>query len=149
VFADMNQINLICLGVRNIQASLAFYRDGLDFETSVKENSPNIVFFNNNGTKLELFPLEQLQKDIGADNPPELSTGGFPGFTLAYNAKTEQEVDYVIEKAARAGATIIKQPQRVDWGGYSGYFTDPDGYYWEVAFSEHWKFDENNMLIID
>ncbi|WP_077304215.1 VOC family protein [Terribacillus halophilus] len=145
----MNQINLICLGVRNIQASLAFYRDGLDFETSVKENSPNIVFFNNNGTKLELFPLEQLQKDIGADNPPELSTGGFPGFTLAYNAKTEQEVDYVIEKAARAGATIIKQPQRVDWGGYSGYFTDPDGYYWEVAFSEHWKFDENNMLIID
>ncbi|QXE01902.1 VOC family protein [Terribacillus sp. DMT04] len=145
----MNQINLICLGVRNMQASLAFYRDGLDFETSVKENSPNIVFFNNNGTKLELFPLEQLQKDIGGDKPPALSTGGFPGFTLAYNAKTEQEVDYVIEKAARAGATIIKQPQRVDWGGYSGYFTDPDGYYWEVAFSEHWKFDENNMLIID
>jgi uncharacterized protein len=149
VFADMNQINLICLGVRNMEASLAFYRDGLDFETSVKENAPNIVFFNNNGTKLELFPLEQLQKDIGGDNPPALSTGGFPGFTLAYNAKTEQEVDYVIEKAARAGATIIKQPQRVDWGGYSGYFTDPDGYYWEVAFSEHWKFDKNNMLIID
>ncbi|MGG1593449.1 VOC family protein [Terribacillus saccharophilus] len=144
----MNQINLICLGVNNMQASLAFYRDGLDFKTSVKENSPNIVFFNNRGTKLELFPLDALRKDINADNPPETGTG-FPGFTLAYNAKTAQEVDYVIEKAARAGATIVKQPQRVDWGGYSGYFTDPNGYYWEVAFSEHWKFDENNMLIIE
>lgn len=143
----MNRINLIALGVKSMNESLRFYRDGLGFETSVQEESPGIVFFNNRGTKLELFPLEELSKDIDEENPPTGS--GFPGFTLAYNARTLEEVDEIMSKAVQAGATVAKTPQRVFWGGYSGYFIDPNGFYWEVAYSENWKFDEQDMLIID
>lgn len=143
----MNRINLIALGVKNIGESLKFYRDGLGFETSVKEENPEIVFFNNGGTKLELFPLEELAKDINEQNPPRGE--GFSGITLAYNAKSAEEVDEVMKKAEQAGAKIVKSPQPVFWGGYSGYFSDPDGYYWEVAYAESWQFDENDMLIIE
>jgi uncharacterized protein len=143
----MNRINLIALGVKNIGESLRFYRDGLGFETSVKEENPEIVFFNNGGTKLELFPLEALAKDINENDPPRGQ--GFSGITLAYNAKSAEEVDEVMKRAEQAGAKIVKSPQRVFWGGYSGYFSDPDGYYWEVAYAESWQFDENDMLIIE
>ncbi len=59
-----------------------------------------------------------------------------------------EEVDHMIKRAERAGGKIVKKPQRVFWGGYSGYFTDPDGFYWEVAYGENWEFDDNEMLII-
>lgn len=143
----MNRINLIALGVKDMARSLAFYRDGLGFETSETDERPPIVFFNNQGTKLTLYPLEELAKDIDEQNPP--SGRGFSGITLAYNAKSVQEVDEVMEKAEKAGGKIVKTPQRVFWGGYSGYFSDPDGYYWEAAYSEDWKFDEQDMLIIE
>lgn len=143
----MNRINLITLGVKNMTESLKFFRDGLGFETSVKEENPGIVFFNNGGTKLALYPLEELAKDISEQNPP--AGQGFSGLTLAYNAKSAEEVDEVMKKAEQAGATIVKSPQRVFWGGYSGYFMDPNGHYWEVAYGESWDFDENDMLIIE
>jgi len=143
----MNRINLITLGVKDINVSLRFYRDGLGFNTPVDEENPDVVFFNNNGSKLALYPLPLLAEDIDKDNPPEGS--GFAGITLAYNAKSKEEVDEVVAKAARAGAVVVKEPQKVFWGGYSGYFRDPDGYYWEVAYSENWVFDENDMLVID
>lgn len=142
----MNRINIITLGVRDITQSLRFYRDGLGFRTLIKEDDPAIVFFNNAGTKLALYPLEELAKDINEMEPPKKN--GFPGLTLAYNAKSIEEVDEVIDKAEKAGGTIEKSPQHVFWGGYSGYFSDPDGYYWEVAYSKDWSFDENDMLII-
>ncbi|AWB42993.1 glyoxalase [Paenibacillus sp. CAA11] len=144
----MNRINLICLGVRDIAKSRSFYRDGLGFTTSSKEEQPGIVFFNNNGTKLELFPLEELAKDIHADAPPQPGTG-FPGITLAYNAKSKEEVDAIFQKIEEIGGSIAKMPETVFWGGYSGYFRDPDGYYWEVAYADSWQFDENDMLIIE
>lgn len=143
----MNRINLITLGVKDIKKSLNFYRDGLEFEVPSSEENPGIVFFDNRGTKLALFPLDELSKDINAQSPP--AGQGFPGFTLAYNAKSKEEVDEVLKKAEKAGGKIIKFPKMVFWGGYSGYFSDPDGYYWEVAFSENWKFDQNDMLIIE
>ncbi|WP_100371922.1 VOC family protein [Bacillus sp. FJAT-45037] len=142
----MNRINLLTLGVKNIDQSLIFYRDGLGFETTVSENSPVIVFFNNKGTKLALYPLDELAKDINEEEPPARS--GFPGITLAYNAQSINEVDQIFERAKQAGAKVLKHPQRVFWGGYSGYFADPDGYYWEVAYGEDWEFDENEMLVI-
>ncbi|QDP39669.1 VOC family protein [Radiobacillus deserti] len=144
----MNRINLIALGVRDMKVSVLFYRDGLGFSTSETAESPSIVFFNNAGTKLELYPLELLVKDINEENPPEVRNG-FTGITLAYNAKSKEEVDEVIQRAERAGGKIEKKPQHVFWGGYSGYFSDPDGYMWEVAYSEHWKFDDQDMLIIE
>ena len=143
----MNRINLITLGVSDINESVKFYRDGLGFKTSVNEDNPDIVFFDNNGTKLALYPIVDLSEDIDKNNPPERS--GFSGITLAYNAKSKQEVDEVIEKADKAGGKIVKKPEKVSWGGYSGYFADPDGYYWEVAYAELWNFDNNDMLIID
>ncbi|MBM7632333.1 VOC family protein [Geomicrobium sediminis] len=145
----MNRINLITLGVKNIKESLEFYRK-IGFEASVTggEDNPVIVFFKNEGSKLELFPIEELAKDINEENPPELSNGGFSGFTLAYNAKSENEVDEIIHKIKELGANVVKEPQKLSWGGYGGYFIDPDGYYWEVAYGSLWEFDDSNMLII-
>jgi uncharacterized protein len=143
----MNRINLITLGVKNISQSLKFYRDGLGFETSVTEESPGIVFFKNGGTKLVLYPLDELSKDINESDPP--AGQGFSGITLAYNAKSAEEVDQIFETVEQVGGKIVKAPQKAFWGGYSGYFSDPDGYHWEVAYAESWKFDENDMLIID
>lgn len=143
----MNRINLITLGVKDIQKSLEFYRDGLGYRISSEEENPQIVFFNNNGTKLALYPLEELAKDINDENPPNRT--GFSGITLAFNAKSQEEVDEVIVKAEKAGGNIVKSPRKAFWGGYSGYFTDPDSYYWEVAYSDGWKFDENDMLVIE
>ena len=140
----MNRINLICLGVRDMEKSLAFYKN-IGFHTFEEGNNPAIVFFNNQGTKLELFPLDELAKDINADNPPIITTGGFNGITLAINLKSEQEVDAFMDMVAVHGGIIVKK----FWGGYSGYFRDPDGYQWEVAYAEVWKFDGNNMLIIE
>lgn len=145
----MNRINLITLGVKDIGESLKFYRS-IGFEASVTgdEEQPTIVFFKNEGSKLELFPLEELAKDINAENPPALSTGGFSGITLAYNAKSEAEVDMIFQSVKKVGANVVKEPQTLSWGGYGGYFLDPDGYYWEVAYGAVWEFDESNMLII-
>lgn len=141
----MNRMNIICLGVRDMERSVKFYRDGLGFKTDEERNNPEVIFFNSSGTKLELYPLELLVKDIDDKNPPEIGTG-FSGVTLAYNAKSKEEVNEVIELARLAGAKIAKEPQDVFWGGYHGYFSDPDGYYWEVAWGPNFDFDENNML---
>jgi len=143
----MNRINVICLGVRDMEKSIAFYRDGLGFETDLTESNAKVVFFNTSGTKFELYRIEELAEDISEDNPPKIAQG-FAGVTLAYNAKSEQEVCEIIELAKRAGATVAKEPQKVFWGGFSGYFMDPNGYYWEVAYNPSWDFDENDMIIL-
>ncbi|MCR6524197.1 VOC family protein [Lysinibacillus capsici] len=145
----MNRLNLITLGVKDMVESLNFYREGLGFEVVVygEETNPDVMFFNNGGTKISLFPIERLVKDINESNPPEISQG-FGGITLAYNGKSKEEVDRVFALAKRSGAKIIKEPVTVFWGGYSGYFQDPNGYYWEVAYGDMWQFDENDMLII-
>lgn len=127
--------------------SIKFYRDGLGFETDEIADDPAIIFFNTTGTKFELFPLTELAKDISEANPPQ-KAGGFPGFTLAINVKTKAEVKAVVELAREAGAAIIKEPTAVFWGGYHAYFTDPDGYYWEIAWGPDFKYDEDDMLII-
>ncbi|WHP40914.1 VOC family protein [Lysinibacillus boronitolerans] len=145
----MNRLNLITLGVKDMVESLTFYREGLGFEVVVygEETNPDVMFFNNGGTKISLFPIERLVNDINEANPPEISPG-FGGITLAYNGKSKEEVDRVFALAKKAGATIVKEPETVFWGGYSGYFQDPNGHYWEVAYGDMWQFDENDMLII-
>ena len=141
----MNRVNLICLGVRDMAKSLAFYKS-LGFVTYEKDNNPPIVFFDTQGSKLELFPLEGLAKDINEASPPEAKSG-FSGITLACNMKSEREVDELLAKAAASGGTVAKQPQKVFWGGYSGYFQDPAGYYWEVAYGPNRSFHENDILV--
>ncbi|MGI6152481.1 MAG: VOC family protein [Christensenellaceae bacterium] len=144
----MNRINIICLGVRDMAKSLRFYKD-IGFRTYEKKDNPPVVFFDTQGTKLELFPIEQLAKDIDANSPPEISKSGFGGITLAINLKSENEVDSFMETVLKSGGVLAKKPEKVFWGGYSGYFRDPDGYYWEVAYAGSWQFDDNDMLVID
>jgi len=128
--------------------ALEFYK-AVGFQTFETNEDPPVVFFNNEGSRLELYPLSALQKDIDPKNPPTVSSESFSGMTLACNMKSKEEVDSVMESAERAGGTLVKQPQTVFWGGYSGYFKDLDGYYWEVAYSDSWQFDDRNMLVLD
>ncbi|WP_461226163.1 VOC family protein [Lacticaseibacillus suihuaensis] len=144
----MNRINLICLGVRDMAKALSFYK-GLGFKTDEKGTNPPVVFFDTQGTKFELFPLTNLANDIAPGVGVPLSAGGFPGFTLAINGKNKAEVDGVLARASQLGAKIVKPAQQaLDWDGYSGYFQDLDGYYWEVAYGPSWEFDDNDMLIV-
>ena len=143
----MNRVNVICLGVANMEQSLKFYRDSLGFQTTEKENNPPVVFFDTPGTKFELFPIVNLVQDINSDLSVIKDHAYFKGMTLAYNVAQKEEVNQIIELAKSAGATIIKEPQDVFWGGYHAYFSDPDGYVWEVAWGPNFKYDENGMLI--
>ena len=143
----MNRISIVCLGVKDMAQSIRFYRDGLGFATDEKEDNPKVVFFNTTGTKFELYPLTLLAEDINEQNPPRIAAG-FAGITLAYNVKSEAEVHQIMGVAKQAGAVIAKEPQKVFWGGYSGYFVDPNGYYWEVAYNPYWSFDEQDMLVL-
>lgn len=143
----MNRIHVITLGVKDINKSLKFYRDGLGFITTVAEDNPPIVFFQSEGVTLALCPKESLGEDIDKDNPPKGS--GFSGNTLAYVAKSREGVEKILSLAEEAGGKIIKPAQGAFWGGYHGYFSDPDGYYWEVMYWENWVFKDDGSLDIE
>ena len=144
----MNRITMISLGVKDMKASLKFYKD-IGFKTFETMDNPPIVFFDNAGTKLALYSLEGLAKDINAENPPKLCGDAFGGITLACNMQTEAEVDDFMALVASKGGEIVKAPQKVFWGGYSGYFKDPNGVYWEVAYGPQFEYDENGMLKVE
>ncbi len=133
------RINVVTLGVRDFARSLAFYREGLGWPARVMED---IAFFMLNGVVFALYPRVRLAED--ATVPEEGS--GFSGFTLAYCGRNEAEVDEVLTLAADLGARIIKPAQKVFWGGYSGYFADPDGFLWEVAYNPNWTLDEEGNV---
>lgn len=123
------RISMITLGVKDLNKSIEFYEKGLGFPRM--ESPPTVAFFTLNGTWLALYGHDSLAED--AQVSPQGS--GFKGFSLAHNVESESEVDAVVEHAVSVGATLIKQPQKVFWGGYSGYFADPDGHLWEVAYN--------------
>ena len=125
------RISMITLGVSDLEKSIKFYKEGLGFPR--KESPTEIAFFTLNGSWLSLYNRESLAED--ATVLPEGSS--FNGFTLSHNVASESEVDQVIEQALSAGATLSKAVQKASWGGYSGYFEDPDGYLWEVAHNPH------------
>jgi catechol 2,3-dioxygenase-like lactoylglutathione lyase family enzyme len=125
------KISLITFGTRDLERMIAFYRDGLGFPTHNYKPGDDMVMFQLEGTWLGLFPRDELAKDA------TLSTegSGFSGVALAHNAPSKEEVDQVFAQALAAGATAVKTPEDVFWGGYSGYFADPEGNLWEVAFN--------------
>jgi len=125
------KVGLIGLGVRDLERALRFYRDGLGFPTHNYKDGDAIVFFRMEGSWLSVYGWDALAAD--AEVPAEGS--GFRGFTLAHNEPRAADVDRVFAEALAAGATAVKQPQKVFWGGYSGYFADPDGHLWEVAYN--------------
>lgn len=122
------RISMITLGVRDLQASIQFYENGLGLPRLA--SPPTVAFFNLNGTWLGLFGWEDLAKDAEL---PSSEGGKFNGFALAHSLESEEQVDAVWGEALKAGATPVKKPQKVFWGGYSGYFKDPDGHLWEIA----------------
>ena len=120
-------ITIITLGVEDLQRAIDFYEKGLGLPR--KDESESIAFFEMTGTILALYPREELAEDITIS-----SEGiGFQGFTLAHNVASPEEVDSTLTEAVAAGAELVKPGQKASWGGYSGYFKDPDGFYWEVA----------------
>ena len=121
------RISMITLGVNDLPRSVVFYQQGLGLPRM--DSPPEVAFFTLNGTWLGLYGREALAKDASVSG----ESGGFAGFSLAHNVGSEQEVDQVMAQAALAGAVITKPAQKTDWGGYAGYFADPDGYLWEVA----------------
>jgi hypothetical protein len=125
------RISLITLGVADLARSYRFYHDGLGFPTT-RTPEDGIVFFQTSGTALALFPYGELADDVGEGW--RVVRSKFPGITLAHNVRERHDVDDVLAEAASAGAVIAKSAQETAWGGYAGYFTDPDGYLWEVAW---------------
>lgn len=135
------RISLITLGVSDFERSLKFYRDGLGWQLS-SASGEDVAFFQMGGVAFSLYPRDKLAED--ANVLPQGS--GFSGITLAYNTKSKEEVDEVLEKVRGLGAKVTKEAQDVFWGGYNGYFADPDGYLWEVAWNPFFEFDKQDNV---
>lgn len=134
------RITMVTLGVADVAASTAFY-EKLGFRKS-SASQESVTFLKLKGTLLGLFWRADLAKDAGvADSEP-----GFSGVTLAHNLSSEAEVDAAYEHALSCGAKAVKKPEKVFWGGYSGYFADPDGHLWELAFNPFAPNDENGFM---
>ena len=138
------RVSIITLGVADLERSYRFYSDGLGLPAGWGPDK-GIVFFRTRGTCLALYPADKLDEDIGRTRPSE---PGGPSITLAHNVETREEVDVVMTAAAAAGATVVKPAEEAFWGGYSGYFADPDGHLWEVACGA-FPLDENGFLVIE
>jgi hypothetical protein len=136
------RISIITLGVRDLAKARSFYSDGLGWKPAFENEQ--IVFFQAGGMVFALFLRDELAKDFGAD--PK-SFGPAP-VALAYNVATKAEVDPLIERALSAGATLLKPARQASWGGYSGYFADPDGFAWEVAWNPDWRLAADGTIHI-
>ena len=139
------RISIVTLGVSDFQKSYHFYTSGLGLQTDAGPTDA-IAFFKTNGTVLAIYPIDKLAEDIAADLPGQKT--GFSGITLAHNVREKAEVDAILHRAEQSGGTIVRPAQDTFWGGYSGYFADPDGHYWEVAYADQWQFDEQGHLIL-
>ncbi|HEY2708882.1 MAG TPA: VOC family protein [Caulobacteraceae bacterium] len=128
-FTMKPKIGLVTLGVRDVTRSVAFYRDGLGFPTHNYKPGDPMVMLKLEGTWLGLYPRD----DLAADAEVPAAGSGFAGVTLAHLESSPERVDQVFQLAVSAGAAAVKTPRKVFWGGYSGYFADPDGHLWEVA----------------
>ncbi|MDO8648211.1 MAG: VOC family protein [Candidatus Peregrinibacteria bacterium] len=136
-------LTLITLGVADLARSLKFYRDGLQWETKSKLED-GVIFLKLNNIVLGLWPREELAKDAKMQNTPP----AFSGIALAHNTKSKEEVDQIFAEVNALGAIITKTPENTFWGGYSGYFQDPDRHLWEVAWNPHWKIDSQGSVIL-
>lgn len=132
------RLSFLTLGVRDLGRAIAFYRDGLGLETDTKHEG--VAFISMGSVRLALYPLDELAKDAGL-SPQAAPSLPFTGFALAHNVRTREEVALVIETAVKGGGKLLKPAQDAFWGGVSGYFSDPDGYLWEVAWNPHFPLD--------
>ncbi|XUM19692.1 VOC family protein [Bradyrhizobium oligotrophicum S58] len=128
--ASVPRFTVITLGVSEMRRSIAFYAS-LGFVRKFRATGEAVAFFETGGTVLALYPWCALADDAGVPDSPRPQA--FRGVTLAWNCRSEAEVDAALASAVENGATLLKPAQRTDYGGYSGYFSDPDGHVWEVV----------------
>ena len=133
------RLSLITLGVADVARSRRFY-EALGWRAS-GASQEDVTFFQAGGMALALWGRDELARDAGVLDGP-----GFGGVALAYNARSREEVDDVLEQARTAGARILKSARDTFYGGYAGYFADPDGHTWEVAWNPHFPLDEDGSL---
>jgi uncharacterized protein len=124
------RLTMVTLGVSNMRASIAFY-EALGFARKFKATGEVVAFFETGGTAIGLFPWDELAHDVTLLGQPRPQA--FRGMTLAWNCRTPEEVDAVLDFAISKGASLLKPAQKTDYGGYSGYFADPDNHPWEVV----------------
>lgn len=131
------RLTIVGLGVNDLQASNDFYENTFGW-TKLPSSNEGITFIQLNGILLSLYPKGKLAEDAGVS--PEGT--GFKAFSLAYNTRTREEVDEVFVELKQKGVKIVKEPEEVFWGGYSGYIADPDDNLWEIAFNPYLSLDE-------
>lgn len=136
------RLTVITLGVADLQKATDFYSQVLD--THPNTTHEGVTFIELPGAWLSLFPLEHLAGDISPEVQPQRAA--FSGFTLAYNARSQEEVVAVIENVRLAGARVWKEPQAAFWGGFHAYFSDLDGYFWEVVWAPSFEFTPDGAL---
>ncbi|MDH2326560.1 VOC family protein [Cereibacter sp. SYSU M97828] len=135
------RITLVTLGVADLDRAKAFYAA---MGWTPREENEGVAFYQLHGMGLALFGLGDLAKDQGREGAA-LGTGAV---TLAQNFATEAEVDAAFDAALAAGAAALKRPEKVFWGGYSGYWSDPDGHVWEVAMNPFWPLNDDGSLTL-
>ena len=134
------RLSLVTLGVADLERARRFYEDGLGWRRG--NDHPEVVFYQLGGMVLALWGRDALAQDAHLPNAGR----GFGGIALAYNARTRAEVDAVLAEAEAAGAKILKPAEDAFWGGYSGYFADPDGHLWEVAWNPEWTLADDGSV---
>jgi predicted lactoylglutathione lyase len=133
------RLSLVTLGVRDLDRARSFY-EALGWTTGAAPDD-DVVFFQAGGMIVALWGRDQLTEDSEVDD-----SGGWGGITLAYNTRSPQEVDSVIEEARKAGAKIGREPAETFWGGYSAIFIDPEGHPWEVAHNPRWTIADDGSV---
>jgi len=136
------RITIITLGVSDLDAAIHFYRDGLGWPLSSASVGDIALFHFVNGLVLALYPRSLLAADACLEDK-----GGFGGVTLAQNVESAMEVDACLSDAVRAGGRLIKQASQTEWGGYSGYFADPDGHPWEIAYVPFFRLEKGMVVL--
>lgn len=131
------RLSLVTLGVRDLDRAAAFYQEVLRLPRL--KTPPGVAFFELGKTWLALYPRHLLAADAGVD----AAGSGFPGFTLAHNVREPDDVDAVLTHVESAGGRVVRRGARAEWGGYTGYFADPDGFLWEVAWNPHFPHVES------
>ena len=139
------RLTAVTLGVRDLPASVRFY-EALGCVRKVRATGDEVAFFAAGGAVLALYPWELLAKDAKLAAEPR--PAAFRGTTLAWNCASADEVDAAFARALAAGATPLKSPQKTEWGGYSGYFADPDGHAWEVVHAPAFALSPDGCLLL-
>ena len=134
------RLSLVTLGVSDLRRARRFYENGLGWKPGFSND--DVVFYETAGPIVALWKRRDLAADAGIDDDDST----FGGMALAHNARSREEVDAVLGEAAAAGAVILKTAEDTSWGGYSGYFADPDGHLWEVAYNPAWPIDEAGFV---